>query len=575
MVLTNTDQPLNLLQQAVNRLAQEQYAAAIKAFYAKPNWALLATQLDQVAQRFPRDWPGAMSTRLLASMAKSRSTQPQPTPPKLEGPLASAENIALLTRLATEAPLTSRAKPESKEAPEEAIPATDEEDAGDEETDDISADEDSDEPAARPDQPRPLWFLHPPSAEKFKGPLQEILAKGLDAIPLLTACLNDTTLSAVERPYWSYSYRYRDSSDTANVSTLPTTTEEILTELQYSHVQRPAMLHELAEPWLKALFGSSDPYESDNDEDEAGPDLKTRSLEFYQKWKSQPPLTVLWHYLDNQNKDQSGDSDMHVLAMKEILKTAPDEVPKLEAWLLKEPLLSKFDVIARYVQLRGQSAESFLTTFSTQARKEVKQEELREGSRFNSSLADAQKELESELKKLEAQIHGTGITDLVNDIVSGKIPTRKAAEALSEIVGGKPPTEQHVNDIMAAASKAETADAHASLINLLTTLQYMSRGSEKFSKWTKNTPEKLKTWEGWLQDERPLSFHATGLGPAKLGLCAATLGNNLASSMKDQSDQMLAYAAGYARNGEIKDDFLTRPHQGVVWKGKRSRNLRN
>lgn len=545
LVLTNTEDPMSLLKQAVGRLALEQYSAAMTAFYEKKNWGLLATQLDQVVQRFPRDWQGATGTRLLISMAKARSAQPQPTPPKLEGSFATPENTALLARLSTEAPLESRVKKASAKSGDE------EKDADEEPT----TDEDGETIFAKSaDQPRPLWFLHPPPAQKYQGPLQEILAKGLEAIPLLVACLNDTTLNVVQQPYWTQSYHYQSSSESNNVSTLPTTPDEILSELQNNQLDRPATLHELASPWLLALFGERNSY--DSDDEDAGPDLKTRSMEFYQKWKSGTPLAIVWHYLNEP--DPNTESAVQKAAIQEIIKQAPDEVPKLEMWLLQEPVLRKFSMISLYVRTRGSEGAGCLEKFGALARKELQQEELRENSNFSGSLAEGKKRLESSLKQLSASIHGASLAGLLEDIASGKLSVSNAARSLYESLGGKPPTQQHVNELMAAAAKPGSADSASSMTYLLSTLHSMSRGNEEFPNWTKNTPEKLEVWKHWLEDERPLSFHTAGMGPAKQALAAAALGNNLASPQQDQAAHMLAYAGTYARNGDTKDDFLLR-----------------
>ena len=164
----------------IDALATAQLEQAKNAFQADSDWKAYAAKLEEIAARFAKVWPKAPAARLLASRVRARADgAPAPAAPGLP-----ESDQALVRALATEG---VQVRP------------------------DLSA-------GGRMYVGSDAWILQTLNAPTNATAAERLLARGLEAVPVLTAVLADPTPLPPERNVFSSSSYSFSSDDEADYS---------------------------------------------------------------------------------------------------------------------------------------------------------------------------------------------------------------------------------------------------------------------------------------------------------------------------------------------------------------------
>ena len=281
-----------VLTSAVSSLANGQYLSIYYQFRANKDWKKYSSDLDTLLARMPSIWDMRPAMNKLAGLLKAKSAG-KITPVAGDNLTPDDKKLARELINATKMP-TRRFYIRGANQPE-------------------------------PETNYPLWTL--PAKTKSKpanDPVAAIIAKGVNAIPLLIALYKDTDLTAILSNGNSYSHssNYNDENDQAK-------TDRLFNELNQRPKTRGEIARELA---LEIVPGKDNRYER-NIEQEI-----EKLNDLYSELKGKNANKIAAYYLENGSREQKE------IAITSLSKSKDKKnIALIEQYFLGNPKHSEYE----------------------------------------------------------------------------------------------------------------------------------------------------------------------------------------------------------------------------------------
>ena len=235
-----------------------------------------------------------------------------------------------------------------------------------------------------------LWLLPPPKAEKMyraasvekENVFEEIFAKGVEAIPLLTALLKDNYLTdvAIEYPDFHYpSFARQEMRDEFNP------------EKAYKRLQmRPMSRGDIARALLRSILLEQERSFDEDDED----DTASRALELYKTLKGKATEEIAEYYLKHGTPYGQKRAAVNYL----VETKNPKYIAVVEKYYIDNASIHSRYEVTQYLETRGAEAKEFVKKY-LKALKESLKSQLKQEGRYSES----EKQLLETKKRLDKQ----------------------------------------------------------------------------------------------------------------------------------------------------------------------------
>ena len=370
-----------VLLQAVGAVAESRYTASVDAFFKDPDWVRFGDELDGLLKIFPAGWQNAPAVERLAGHVRQRAGK---APAAIAGEGLSEEDIALAAALAA---------------------ATDY-DGG-----------------RGSGQWGDLWVLATPRAsDETDGEelhvVDRIKERGMQAVPLLLALLEDEYLTPIDLRKVTHTYSSYMSSQDGPLS------EERILQL-YNALRRPAARGDIAATLLKGLpFRGGEERRFDRGSDRAL--LKEECEEWYAASKDKDRVELARLYLGE------GDDGQRSTAMRFLMgKGDESDTAAIESYFLdSERFMMDTGSVRQYAMSRGEKAKAFVDKYeaSLRGRMDSGEDRMFTNDRFKEM---AEKTIASLREIVDAKPAG----ELLTAVLAGEKPLDEVSAALRQRLG--------------------------------------------------------------------------------------------------------------------------------------------
>ncbi|MBI2442129.1 MAG: hypothetical protein HYV35_12255 [Lentisphaerae bacterium] len=410
--------------QAMNQLADAQYADVARKFFQTGDWSRYDQDLQSLQARFGSVWGNAPAVQRLAEKVKARASQPQPPPLSGEGLTDEDKQLALELASATNLNRQSMQLMGG---------------VG-------------------------VWILPSPLQRGIPGmpglptnTLTRIKARGMQAIPLLLALLKDDYLTRVDitslKGMSHVSFSFRDEEDM---------TEEHI-NLLYEALQRPASRSEIAVLLLQPLIKkdeenrhSSSPVDRD--------DLAEQVKAWHAEHKAQSALELAWFYL------KEGDDQQRNAAISLLIESGSEsnQAAIAESFLKGDNPMRDIHLAHQFVMKRKEKAADFLVRYEAMLKKLM--ETGGDDQMFKQD--DFKQMVEQNLASMKTLISAQPLEQILDELLTEKTTMEKAGAALYGAMGKKKPAEL-VPLLLGAAVKAKTPELRVQFMQMTASVPYM------------------------------------------------------------------------------------------------------
>lgn len=310
-----------VLSSAMSELADVQYAAAYAKFSKAGDWKQYLTDMDTLLQRYPGVWRDRPIVEKVAASVRKHLAAPEP--PAIAGEGVTPEDQKLADALARDKKPLRNLQQYAYSGPIWLMPS----------------------------QP----MFGPPATGTNAAPLQRILQRKVQAIPLLIAMLKDDYLLRVQA-HQGMSHHFSSGDDDDAM-----TAEEIDQRLEgYS---RPVSRGEIARTMLAGLV-LPEQARYDRSKLPNVEEIARRSREWYEKHKAKSEKELLRFFLaeGKQNEQQ--------MALNHLMRSRDEaDLKEVERYLMTpEKLADRINQVVNYARTRGPKAKPFVTEFLAKAR---------------------------------------------------------------------------------------------------------------------------------------------------------------------------------------------------------------
>lgn len=310
-----------VLGSAMSGLADVQYAAAYAKFSKTGDWKQYLTDMDTLLQRYPGVWRDRPIVEKVAAAVRKHLAVPEP--PAIAGEGVTAEDQKLADALARDKKPLRNMQQHAYGGPTWLMSS------------------------------QPMFGLPPASTNA--APLERILQRKVQAIPLLIALLKDDYLLRVQASQ-GMSHHFSSGDDDEAM-----TAEEIDQRLE--GYARPVSRGEIAR---KLLAGLVLPQEARYNRSvvPSVEEIARRSREWYEKHKAKSEKELLRFFLaeGGQNEQQ--------MALNHLMRSKDEaDLKEVERYLMTpEKLADRINHVVNYARTRGPKAKPFVTEFLAKAR---------------------------------------------------------------------------------------------------------------------------------------------------------------------------------------------------------------
>lgn len=429
-----SDDPRTVILQALNRLADRQYLDAFQAFVRTNDWSRYAADVQTVLDRYPAGWRTAPAVKRLAD--KLRQQLANPTPPPVTGEGLTAEDAALADELGRGLGAVPSALMYGYTL------------------------------WVLPDEVQRLSL----SEEEARSPVTRLCRRGLQAVPLLLALLDDETLTVgrADRTR-SHVYYSSDSSD-GQMSD-----EEL--DRRYNALQRPRTRGEVARTLLLAVLPRKEDTRGEEADNAA---VRQEAKGWYEQNRQKSPAELARVYF------RDGDNNQRRNVLRVILKAGtPGDIALVETNLLQGLQQERSDesLLTGYVSSRGARAADFVKKVEAllgTARKPAPPAGdataapgLFVADEEESDSSDRTTRLVETLKKL---VDAKPLEEVLADVVKSPDTWAVQSEALYQQLRGKPAAEM-VALLLKAAARTDNVTLRVNLLQATAMMRYFSRAT--------------------------------------------------------------------------------------------------
>jgi len=310
-----------VLASAMSELADVQYAAAYAKFSKAGDWKLYLTDMDTLLQRYPGVWRDRPIVEKVAASVRKQLARPEPPPVAGEG--VTPEDQKLADALARDRKPLRNLQQFAYSGPLWLMPA------------------------------QPMFGR--PQTGTNAAPLERILQRKVQAIPLLIALLKDDYLLRVQaNPGGSHHFSSGDDDEAM-------TAEEIDQRLE--GYARPVSRGEIARTLLAGLVLTEEARYNRSVVPSVD-EIARRSREWFEKHKAKSEQELLRFFLaeGKQNEQQ--------MALNHLMRSKDEaDLKEVERYLLTpEKLADRINHVVNYARTRGPKAKPLVTEFLAKAR---------------------------------------------------------------------------------------------------------------------------------------------------------------------------------------------------------------
>ena len=329
---------------AVNQLANDFYTGIYNEFFRTRNWNNYSLQLNRLIKKMPTAWTRKPVLKILALRIKERIAGkiPEINPKGL-----SPKDLEIVKQLINV----------------KTFPRTN------------------------------LWLLPPSKAEKMyrdasvdkEKVFDEIFAKGVKSIPLLTALLKDSYLTNVVIDSSSYGYQpfTRNVLDIGNP------------EKAYEKMgMRPLSRGDIARALLSSILLEQERSFDEDDED----DTASRALELYKTLKGKATEEIAEYYLKHGTPYGQKRAAVNYL----VETKNPKYIAVVEKYYIDNASIHSRYEVTQYLETRGAEAKEFVKKY-LKALKESLKSQLKQEGRYSESekqLLEAKKRLDKQYEEI-------------------------------------------------------------------------------------------------------------------------------------------------------------------------------
>jgi hypothetical protein len=435
---------------ALDHLGTQLYQHATDRFFKNHDWQAYRDELTALIEKLPRGWDAQPAAMLVLESVNRRISQPTPPAPQLEQLPISPAAINAIAWMTT--------PPESNDATPSIPP----------EVAEMLAEVPPEYHAQvlarygggggnRVSDPG-FWLLDTNEEDGGKSsPARELLALGIEAIPVLAALTTDSYPTHLHNPSaGEQSFSYSRSAASRALET-------------YAGMARPATRGDLAKTFLKPILPDGQDQLDDADNDT----LRDIAIEFYQTHKGKDAAQFAAIYL------AEGDENQKSLAVDFLINsTDPEHHRIFETHILdSSPATAHLTAVVTYAQLRKADAKPLIEKFLPLIRTEIGDGTNLENNRNLSWQFREPGQLKQTLRQLEAIAEGRSLTDSAREIATGPPEEAEAAiQALSQSLSTESP-DQQLEILLAGALATENPQVRSSFLTPL--FQYQSESDEE------------------------------------------------------------------------------------------------
>ncbi len=419
-----------VLTSAVSSLANGQYLSIYYQFRADKDWKKYSSDLDALLARMPAVWNMRPAMNKLAGLLKAKSAG-KITP--VSGDKLTPDDKKLAKELinATKMP-TRRFYFRGANMPE-------------------------------PETNYPLWILPVKTKSKpANDPVAAIIAKGVNAIPLLIALYKNTDLTAILPDGNSYSYSFNSSnneeSDTAK-------TDRLFNEMNQRPMTRGEVARTLA---TKIIPGKDNSYERDLEQE------IERLNDLYSELKGKNASEIAVYYLENGTREQKE------IAITSLSKSKDKKnIALIEKFFLENPKHNTYEngELIKFVENRGPDAAKFADKYIGRLKKMTDQF-VRERSQYlenKKQLETIKKRIADNIASLSKKLHDitSSITpaEILNEYIAGKRKWEDVGR-LFEVKTKKLGFDEKSKVVLEAVIKAKNAKEKSNILNIINISEY-------------------------------------------------------------------------------------------------------
>lgn len=422
-------EPIVVIDQVVNHLANTEYQSLVEAFFKSNNWKSYHAGTQQLVERFSRGWKSREGAELLLTHLDKRLKGVKPE-------LKSLKGVTL--------------KPEAVKIMDDWLGQT--------------------EPIIV--NPPTCWLLGmdltpssaadaysygvAPQSNNTSDWVKKIGAMGMDGFIALTAAAADDSLIAttmsegVRNYYGGYGMRY-SSSSSGNISPA---------QSQYAAMTRPCSRGEIARKTiLKTLPDAENELAS-----LPAAELQSVAYQWWMKHRKDSPSALAKHFME------SGNDSQRMMAVMALIQTNKESDAKIvEKYILgAEKVASQYSTVQVYLKARRAKGKSFFAAYSKALKDEVG--EVADDDYENWQIKQAGG-VDKYLKKLEVFVSDVSVEKVISEMKSGKTKVKDGMEMFGTVMD--PGTfRKHLPTLVSIAREQKDPQDRLDLLESLYMLSY-------------------------------------------------------------------------------------------------------
>lgn len=433
-------EPILLVDQVVNDLADREYATAVAAFLESGDWQAYRQGTQQTVDRFTRGWKIRAGAELLITRIDKQLQDSKPSLTPLKGAALNPEAVAILDAWLTKQGTVMISSPPCWLLGDALRTALQEQGYR------RQGPSDGDESDQDPDR------------------ITALSAMGMDGFIALTAAATDETLLAARMTEESDAYY-----DSGFGGSVYGSGDIDPAEAQYAAMDRPCSRGEIARTIL--LQTLPDP---DDDLSEAtATDLQSTAHQWWLEHRNDSPSKLARHFME------SGSSQQATIALMVLLRSEDEDDAKLvEKHILEaEDITDMFSLVTQYLSAKRGKARPFFETYSKALREAVGDENEEDGSFSNWQVREAGG-VDKFLKRLSVYVEDVSPESILADMRKGALECNEGFAMLRTAVGDQP-MAPHLPALVSVARQQKTpAEQYAALRQIRGVVYYDQQDME-------------------------------------------------------------------------------------------------
>lgn len=498
-LFTLAGDPRQVILAAYNSLADQQYSQAYNVFLGDRKWQAFAGSLDTLLQRFPQGWKNRPGVQMLASNVTARLAGPAP---EIKGDGLTDEDRAIAAELAA----MTEIDPEDRNAQYRSYS---------------------------------VWLLSKPSTNAARTAVQKIQRRGVKALPLLVALMDDPYMLPIDRAtYGGQSYSMSFISEVGG---------EEQDARALDMIQHPITRGELARQLLMPVLitGDKSSYEVQRRSQD---ELRSVAADMVQKLLGKSPIKLARVYF------KEGTQEQRTAAVMVLLRSSEASDIKLVEDMLADPtqIQDNLSLLSTYVTVRGPAAGTLIRALAAEVGVSTNAPATKTAAKKTDDSGDgdnAEAEQESNqendyvkrhIKELLALVSDRKLDSMLADIAAGRDDSTQASLLFRQLSQGDLQTS--LDTLLTAVLKATNAESRVKLLAYGRYLRASGGAIGGFYDSEQELPQRgtldlAKSKEPWLALLKDDRFVPRGSPPATVAEIAAEVIESLYGKQETDSVQ--------------------------------------